>query len=67
MDTQVWKLKCGSCGETFDVELMPGQRPTEYAREKTCPNCHSAPSALNKPGHRVVGFQSRRTAPHNYF
>src|SRR5258706_169407 len=32
---EMWKFKCQNCGDTFDVELTPGQRAVEFARDKT--------------------------------
>ncbi len=61
-DKQIWKFRCASCGETFEVEVSRGQKPADFARAKACPTCHCQPGTDNT-GHRVVGFQSRRTAP----
>ena len=61
-DTQLWKFRCASCNDTFEVEVSQGQKPTDLARGKACPNCHRLPGAEN-PWHRLVGFQSRRIAP----
>lgn len=62
-DAQLWKFRCASCGETFEVEVSQGQKPTDFARAKACPNCHRLPGADN-PWHRLVGFQSRRIPPY---
>jgi len=62
-NTQLWKFRCASCGEMFDIEVSHGQRPADFARAKACPSCHRLPGTEN-PWHRLVGFQSRRTPPY---
>ncbi|HEX9443493.1 MAG TPA: hypothetical protein VGA73_05205 [Candidatus Binatia bacterium] len=62
---EMWKFKCQNCGDTFDVELTPGQRAVEFARDKTCPNCHKSPANEEIPWHLVVGFRSVRPAAPN--
>jgi NAD-dependent SIR2 family protein deacetylase len=62
-DAQVWKFRCAGCGETFEVEVSQGQKPSDLAQAKACPNCHRLPGPDNS-WHRLVGFHSRRIAPY---
>jgi rubredoxin len=64
MDTQVWKFKCRSCGEIFEVETGAGQNSVDLAKQKPCPLCSAEPGSIDNPWHQVVGFQSRRAAPY---
>jgi rRNA maturation endonuclease Nob1 len=66
METQVWKLRCRGCGQTFEVALPPEQKTAELAKQKPCPACHSQPGSVDNPWHQIVGFQSRRDGPNRF-
>jgi Zn finger protein HypA/HybF involved in hydrogenase expression len=63
MDTGLWTLKCQNCKESFSLELTPGQRIIEHARESACPNCHTRPDDVSgkealERWHRIIGFKA---------
>ena len=64
MEKEVWKFKCRSCGEIFQVETGAGQTSVDLAKQKPCPSCNTEPGSIDNPWHQVVGFQSRRAKPY---
>jgi hypothetical protein len=49
MERGTWTLKCQRCEQLFEVEVKPGERVVEYAKEATCPHCYRAPDSTRVP------------------
>lgn len=60
MDRGTWILKCQNCAADFELEVKPGARVVEQAKEVVCPHCHKTPAAGAGIWHHIIGFRNTR-------
>lgn len=68
-DGGMWTLRCQGCGESFQVEFIPGQNIVEATREESCPRCHNRPASMPAEAapadwHHIVGFRAPSNSSH---
>ena len=65
MDSGLWTLRCQSCNEAFNIELIAGQQIVEFAKSYACPNCKkipdTSPISQSETWHHIIGFRSTKT------
>jgi hypothetical protein len=60
MDRGTWILKCKNCQTDFELEVKPGERVVERAKDTVCPHCQKDPAAAAGVWHHIIGFRNTR-------
>ena len=62
MDRGTWILKCQNCGAEFEIEVKPGARIIEYAKEAVYPRCYRTPAPeISAHWHDIIRFRDIRS------
>ena len=60
VDRGTWILKCKNCEKDFEIEVNPGERIVERAKDAVCPHCQKTPAGAAGVWHHIIGFRNTR-------